>query len=74
MIIKVTDMTCNNCYNTIQRALLTKGIVSSINLEKREVTLANKEQYGDAVKAIEEAGYTVEKWFALLAVCIAALN
>lgn len=63
MEIKVTDMTCNHCKMTIEKALEEKGFKDvKVDLENKvvNVDLQGKEE-SVAVDAITAKGYTVER-------------
>jgi len=63
MEIKVTDMTCAHCKMTIEKALDEKGFKGvEVDLTKQvvKVDLAGKSE-DEAVQAIKDKGYTVER-------------
>jgi Cu+-exporting ATPase len=63
MEIRVTDMTCNHCKMTIEKALKEKGFSDvEVDLENKIVNVHLQGKDGNvAVEAIEAKGYTVER-------------
>jgi Cu+-exporting ATPase len=63
MEFRVTDMTCNHCKMTIEKALKEKGFNDvEVDLENKIVNVHLQGKDGNvAVEAIEAKGYTVER-------------
>jgi len=60
MKIKVSDMTCNHCVQTIQKTLMISGIDARIDLPTHTVELKKDSDSEKARAAISKAGYTPE--------------
>ncbi|HHY96856.1 heavy-metal-associated domain-containing protein [Acholeplasma equifetale] len=60
MKIKVNDMTCAHCAATIQKSLLSKGVVGTVSHVDKVVSIQDKD-YDKAISAIKDAGYTPEE-------------
>ena len=60
--ISVPDMTCKHCQATIERAVCAIPGVSkcNVNLDNKSVMVDGEAKSDDIVKAIKDAGYTVE--------------
>lgn len=61
----ITGMTCNNCVNHVQKALLgTPGVTKAVvdlKKEKADVECAAATPQGALVSAVKEAGYGVRE-------------
>lgn len=60
MKIIVSDITCNHCVMTIQKALLMKGLNAKVELKDKSVTFKNEKDLDKVIQTIKEAGYTPE--------------
>ncbi len=56
-VIKVNDMHCMHCQQTIEKALKKNHIRGKVDLDNREVTVENSD-VEKAISAIKEAGFT----------------
>lgn len=60
-IIKVPDIHCQGCANTIEASLAKAGVKGSVDFRFKTVAIGNEADKAKAVKAIEDAGYTPAK-------------
>ncbi|PKK89351.1 MAG: hypothetical protein CVV62_01405 [Tenericutes bacterium HGW-Tenericutes-7] len=60
MKVIVSDITCNHCVMTVQKALLMKGIAAKVELSDKSVTFKNEKDLEKVIETIKEAGYTPE--------------
>ncbi len=54
---KVSDMRCQHCQQTIEKALKRAHVRGTVNLENKEVTVGDS-AVKTAISAIKEAGFT----------------
>lgn len=61
ILLKVKNMSCNHCKNTVEKAVKSVGGVESVevNLEQGQVVVTGSAHRDQLIKAIEEAGYDV---------------
>ncbi|KGP75833.1 hypothetical protein JT05_08455 [Desulfosporosinus sp. Tol-M] len=62
-ILKVEGMTCTHCKLRVEKALLVVSGVESVkvDLASNEALVTGDAERTKLIKAIEDAGYTVEK-------------
>ena len=60
--MKVPDMSCNHCVDTIRKAVagIDAGASCEIDLERKRVAVESSLPPSDFVEALEDAGYTPE--------------
>ncbi len=56
-VIKVSDMHCIHCQQTIEKSLKKAHVKGTVNLDNREVTVADSD-VEKAISAIKEAGFS----------------
>jgi len=61
ILLKVKNMSCNHCKNTVEKAVKSVGGVESVevSLEQGQVVVKGSAPRDQLIKAIEEAGYDV---------------
>ena len=61
ILLKVKNMSCNHCKNTVEKAVKSVGGVESVEvkLEQGQVVVTGSAHRDQLIKAIEEAGYDV---------------
>lgn len=61
ILLKVKNMSCNHCKNTVEKAVKSVGGVESVevSLEQGQVVVTGSAHRDQLIKAIEEAGYDV---------------
>lgn len=61
ILLKVKNMSCNHCKNTVEKAVRSVSGVESVevSLEQGQVVVKGSAPRDQLIKAIEEAGYDV---------------
>ena len=61
ILLKVKNMSCNHCKNTVEKAVKSVSGVESVevSLEQGHVVVTGSAHRDQLIKAIEEAGYDV---------------
>ncbi len=58
MKVIVSDITCNHCVMTIQKALLINGLNAKVELADKSVNFKNDKDLEKVIETIKKAGYT----------------